>query len=137
MASPLAVGDCIAIIGVLTKFYNALSGSSDDAKELNRLVDDLGYMKDVLSKMSKPSSPHMPDPAAESDTLNEAVDRCKEALSEFAMATKKYAPTDSRVTRYYRRMTWSLWGKKEIEPFHRRIQSLTTVLGVTHAEANR
>ncbi|KAK7745216.1 hypothetical protein SLS62_009845 [Diatrype stigma] len=98
MASPLAVGDCIAIIGVLTKFYNALSGSSDDAKELNRLVVDLGYMKDVLSKMSRPSSPQTPDPAADSDTLNEAVNRCKIALSEFSIATKKYAPTDSRVT---------------------------------------
>jgi hypothetical protein len=137
MTSPLGVGDCIAIIGVLISGYSALSGASDDAKELSRLVDDLLHMQAILEQRPKLGSVRTFNSEANIKKLDDAVSRCHAALSELAVVTKKYEPTKSRVTKYYRRITWTFSGKKKIEPFQKRIQRLTAALSVIQADINR
>ncbi|RYP51327.1 hypothetical protein DL768_003331 [Monosporascus sp. mg162] len=137
MSSPLSVGDCIAIIGVITKGYNALSGSSDDAKELSWLMDDLPRMREILDQIQTSDQPQTSDSTPDLKILDPPVGRCKDALSELARVTKRYEPTNSRVKRYYRRLSFTLWGKKEIEPLQKRIQDLTAALTLAHAEVNR
>ncbi|KAM6513474.1 hypothetical protein FALCPG4_015890 [Fusarium falciforme] len=137
MTSPLSVGDCIAIIGVIIKGYGALSGTSDDAKELSRLVDDLLHMQEILEQFAPLDSVRTSDSNASIKKLDDAVSRCQAALSELADVAKKYEPTESRVMNYYRRITWTFSGKTKMEPLQKRIQSLTINLSVIQDDINR
>ncbi|KAH8706170.1 hypothetical protein BGZ61DRAFT_449504 [Ilyonectria robusta] len=125
MASPLSVGDCIAIIGVVIKGYGALSGTSDDAKELGRLTDDLLRLQEILKQLPKQDSFQASNQNAGTKELDEAIRHCQETLSELASVVKEYEPTNSRAKRYYRRLAWTFAGKEKTQPLQKRIQSLT------------
>lgn len=126
MASPLSVGDCIAIIGVVIKGYGALSGTSDDAKELGRLTDDLLRLQEILKQLPKQDSFQTSNQNAGIKELDEAISHCQETLSELADVVKEYDPTNSRAKKYYRRLAWTFTGKEKTQPLQKRIQNLTT-----------
>jgi len=137
MVLPLSVGDCIAIIGVVIQGYNAISSTSDEAKELGSLQDDLHHMQDILEQLPKPD----PDLASISEAsirkLNDTVSRCQTTLSELAAATKKYGPSKFTFVTYYRRVAWTFSGKMKVLPFEARIKRLTTALSLVQSDINR
>ncbi|KAI1101452.1 hypothetical protein F4804DRAFT_9849 [Jackrogersella minutella] len=135
MASPLSVGDCIAIIGVIIKGFNAFKGSSETVKEFESLKGDLLAMKLTLERLSHSySNSNSPANLHEIDSI---ISRCRDVLTELTLLTEKYAPTKSRTKTGYRRLTWTFWGKKEAEPFRLRIHGLSTLLTVAQVEVNR
>ncbi|XXG98228.1 hypothetical protein Hte_004550 [Hypoxylon texense] len=137
MASPLSVGDCIAIIGVLIQSYKAISDSSDDAKALGGLQVDLQHMREIFEQLAEPRANISPESEASTKKLNDIVDRCRETLDELASATKKYGASPWRVVSYYRRISWSVSGQKTIAPIQARIQGLTASLSVIQSEIIR
>ncbi|KAI4866770.1 hypothetical protein F4820DRAFT_236613 [Hypoxylon rubiginosum] len=137
MASPLSVGDCIAIIGVLIQGYKAISDSSDDAKALGSLQVDLQHMKEIFEQLAEPRTNVSPESEASTKKLNDIVDRCRETLDELTTATKKYGASTWRVVTYYRRISWSLSGQKAIAPIQARVQGLTASLSAVQSEIIR
>ena len=137
MALPLSAGDCIAIIGVVIQGYNALSSTSDDAKELRSMQDDLQHMREILEQLRKPDSNLTSISEANIRKLNDTVVRCQTTLSELAAIMKKYGPSNSTIQTSYRRMTWTFSGKMKVLPFQTRIQRLTATLSLIQADINR
>lgn len=122
MALPLSAGDCIAIISVVIQGYNALSGTSDDAKDLGSLQDDLRHMREILEQLPKPDPKLTSISEASIRKLNDTVGRCQTTLSELAAVTKKYGPSKLIALTYYRRMAWTFSGKTKVLPFQTRIR---------------
>jgi len=137
MVLPLSAGDCIAIIGVAIQGYNALSGTSDDAKDLGSLQDDLQHMSEILEQLRKPDSNPSSISGANIRKLNDTVGRCQTTLSELAAVMKKYGPSNSTIRTSYRWMAWTFSGKMKILPLQTRIQRLTTTLSLIQADINR
>ncbi|KAK3302777.1 uncharacterized protein B0T15DRAFT_314824 [Chaetomium strumarium] len=128
MASPLSVGDCIAIIGVIVKCVDAVCGSSDDAKALEGLKGDLAHMRESLEELLSPSSAWCSASHATLGRLNSTIDRCRDALRELATLTEKYGPRKSRFATFYSQITWAISGKTKVAPIQCRIQNLTAAL---------
>jgi hypothetical protein len=128
MASPLSVGDCIAIIGVIVKCVDALGSSSDDAQALQGLRGDLAHMRESLEGLLSPSLRWSSASHATLRRLNGTVDRCRDALTELATLTEKYGARKSRLGSFYTQITWSISGKTKVAPIQARIQSLTASL---------
>jgi hypothetical protein len=138
MTSPLSVGDCIAIIGVLIKGYKALRGISGDVKDLEDLENDLQQMQMVLVQFPKPGSPSASSvPDAYMSRLNETVEACQATLTDMAATVKQYGPSKSALKTYYRRLHLSFGGKNQLSSFQLRIQRHSSTMSLLLLEINR
>jgi hypothetical protein len=137
MASPLSVGDCIAIITVVIKGYNALSDTSEDSKARDSLEGDLQHMQSILEQLPKPGANETSISEAHLGKLNDTVQRCQATLSELAALTKAYGPRKFKIKTYFNRLAYAVSGKHKVGPIQARIQGLTGTLSLIQADITR
>src|SRR3569833_92259 len=99
MASPLSAGDCIAILNLLIASHRALSGTSEDAKALAALRDDLFSLQAILEQLDLPNSTSLPQNHC--DLLDAAIARCHTVLSYSLSFLSQYSYASSSVGRYW------------------------------------
>jgi len=132
MASPLSAGDCIAILNLLIASHRALSGTSEDAKALAALRDDLFSLQAILEQLDLPNSTSLPQ--NHRDQLEAAIARCHTVLSNTLTFLSQYSNASSTVGRYWGRLRFSLGGKTKLEPYHLRLLCSMHALGVVQQD---
>lgn len=116
MASPLSVGDCIAIANIILKGYQALAGTSEDARILNGVRGDLERIRDVLQSLSITEIPT-------TASFQKVLRGCFDNLSLFQSFTSNYASdSSSRLASIVKRLKYSFFGKKELEIYRQGLQ---------------
>lgn len=129
MASPLSVGDCIAIATIILKGTQALVGTSEDVKILEGVRSDLERLRAVLMSLSTAAIPSALS-REEQESYQQVLQGCFESLLRCQSFTSKYTgdKSDSWGGRL-KRLKYSFWGKKELETYRQGLQqSLATLL---------
>lgn len=128
MASPLSVGDCIAIATIILKGSQALIGTSEDVKLLEGVRSDLERLRAVLQSLSTAEIPSTL-PREKQESYQQVLQGCFENLLRCQSFTSKYtgSTSDPWGTRL-KRLKYSLWGKKELEVYRQGLQQSLTML---------
>ncbi|KAG8160460.1 hypothetical protein KVR01_009996 [Diaporthe batatas] len=131
MASPLSVGDCIAIVGIVVKGFQALSSTSEDSRVLAQVRSDLDTLSAVLTELSAADS-------QEQARFRSVVQGCYANLKNLRQFTKKYSDGSSvAVSRYFKRLRYSLSGKDELDTYRQGLQQSLISLLLLQSERQR
>jgi hypothetical protein len=131
-ASPLSVGDVLAIINVVVAGCKGISDRSDDAQWLSDLQLDLLNMRDVIEQLQIVTNDSSALDHEPRDRLANMVQHCYHALSDLTNFVTKF-DSQSGPLRYWRRLKFSLVGRQELEPHQRRLHGCLTSLPGTSA----
>ena len=134
MASPLSVGDCIAIAHVIITVVRALSGSYGAAAEYQALENELGTLAETLHSISEiqwdstEGRPHV---------VQRTVDECKYLLDDFQRQIAKFridlgadASKRSFVRITLQKIRWSFTLKRKLSDLRSSVARHVAVLNL-------
>lgn len=132
-----SVGDFVAVTSLIVTIVQALRGISDDLIELKELQNELNHLKGLFNLIGNAIFAGSAITVQFTEKLRETFSSGQKVLSDFKSLVDKYAGSPAGLANYRRRVAWSLWKKKKVEPFHRRLKSYVTTLSMIQSELNR
>ena len=130
IAFGFSTGDFIAVIGLVIKICQAFDDNSNALKEFAAVRSELESFGDLVTQLQESILRGTAISEQNAAKVKNVFDSCKQALESFQSFLNSYKDANS----IRRRVSWTVYGKKKIEPFRQRIQRNITILGLVQHE---